>query len=92
MNRTYFNYIDVKNQIINEQIIERGNTVSASDTTKSYFIYGLFGSVTLKDKDSNTVLIDDVSNMFNTPIRLDEGFEATGTNITVVYAAITMKS
>ena len=86
MSRAIFNITDVRSASINHQQIVYSTSFEDKDTNKVYFITAVGGtSITNKDKDSNTKMVLASHRDFNTPLRLDGGFEFTGTGSSCQY-------
>lgn len=89
INKQKFSFQDIQEASINNQVHYYGSSLTESDSSKVYFILATNGTVTLKDKTGTTTeLVLSSNNSFNYPIRMDGGFQVTGTNIAVAYCFI----
>jgi hypothetical protein len=85
-----FGINDIRQAAINNQVHYYGNSLSDIDPKKVYFILSTTGTVTIEDKDNNTEFVLTGNNAFIYPMRMDGGFQASGTNISVIYCYITV--
>lgn len=87
MNEQTYNINDYHNGFQNNQRILIGDS-SDKDDLFIYFITAVIGTdVTISDKDSNALFTVTDFN-FSHPVRLDGGFESSGTDNVVIYYAM----
>lgn len=85
-NNLIFNVNDYHNGFQNNQRILKTNSGEDKDDKFIYFITSIIGSaVTISDKDSNALFTIALEMDFAHPIRLDGGFEISGTDSAVIY-------
>ncbi len=84
MNKLKFNINDYHNGFQNNQGMLIGDGTEVKDDF-IYFITAVIGTdVTISDKDSNALFtVSDFD--FSHPVRLDGGFESSGTDNVVIY-------
>ena len=80
---------DILYAVANDQIINAG-AMEVENESSVYFITAIFGtSITLKNVDGDTIITGVGGQNLHFPyLRLDGGFNITGTNLTVVFAEI----
>lgn len=81
---------NVSSQILSNAVLVKGNSLVKSADDSTFWIVDLIGTgITLKDKDGNTVLTHATTLQFDHyPLKLDGGFDAAGTDLSVRYAEV----
>ena len=89
-NRFYVKLRDVRHKLLNDPIIIDNNSIAVADDKAVFFIGAVFGtSITIKNAVGTTLIDNLGTHHFFHPLRLDEGFTITGTNLTAYYTRIT---
>ena len=83
-----FSHVHVQDAFANNVIAKMGATTEAN-SGRVYFISQIYGTaLTLKDANGATLLSSVAATIFYLPLRVDYGFDLSGTNPGIVYAFI----
>ena len=77
---------EIKNNLLSSGIVEAGGSVTRADAEKVYYIGEVFGTViNIDDADGNTIIDNISTHRFYPALKLEKGFEITGTDLSVRF-------